>query len=120
MLNWLKRRREALFDEIFRYFFGILIGTFVTSLIGASIIAGSAALALTIWAVVASPATPNVVLIGIGTFVATFVGVRQLSALIIERRQKKPAQGKASRYITPSLEDGFVLSSGRGVAVEWR
>ena len=118
MLKWLKRRREAVFDEVFRYILGILIAAFVTSFIGASIIAGSAALALMIWAVVASPTAPNVVLIGIGAFVATFVGVRQLSAAILEWRQKKlMPQDKASRYITPSLEDDFVLSSG--VAWYW-
>lgn len=109
MLDWFKRRGEALLDEIVGYIVGGLIAGFI--------IAGVVAVALAAWTLLASPTGPAAVTIGIGGFAATLFALRQASALIIERRQKKSAQGRASRYITPNPDDDFVRSSG--VAWYW-
>lgn len=104
MRNWLKRRGEALLDNII----AILVAGFVAGLI----IAGVVAVALAAWTLLTSPTGPAAVTIGIGGFAATIFALRQVSALIEEHRDRKSAaRQKASKYITPNVDNDFVLSS---------
>lgn len=103
MTKWLKRRAEALLDNI--------LNSLVTGLVAGLVVAGVVAASLAAWTLLTSPTGPAAVTIAIVGFTGTIFLLRQGSALIIERRQKKlTVIGKP--YITLSLEDNFVISSG--------
>ena len=111
MLDWLKRRGEALLDNAIA---AILLGGLIVSLV----LGGAVSAALVVWAVLTSPEAPSIALIGIGGFAATVLAHRQVAALIMDRRRRQPApQQKASKYIAPTLGDDFVISSS--VAWQW-